>query len=106
MKSVVSQSEFAKLVHVNRATISRAIEKRTRLNKSIKVVDGKNCIDLVEGILEWHNNADLRKDRGDHNLPESSTPTGNGSEDIKSISDSSKIDSHYSALIRKVLYHT
>jgi hypothetical protein len=103
LSMLLSQKEFADKIGASKQAVYKAI-KNGRLSKSVVIKNDRPFIDEVEGILEWHNNADLRKDRGDHNIPESSTPTGTSSEDIKSISDSSKIDSHYSALIRKVLY--
>ena len=66
---------------------------------------GKILIDSVEGSLEWHNNADHRKDRGDHNRAKSSlAEVGEEKENIQPIAVSTAMDRHYTALTKKLEY--
>ncbi|SMF81520.1 hypothetical protein [Pseudobacteriovorax antillogorgiicola] len=103
MERLVTQAHFARLIGVSRNTIVKNSKKGIRFKKAIVEKDGKVFIDIVDGILEWYGNADLRKDRGDHNAPEL-TAKKQADETILPVAESTAIDRHFTAMTRKVEY--
>ena len=85
-------------MEVSQKSISRAIERK-RLQKSIKkLANGRYEIDLVSAILEWYQNADLSKDRGDHKRPLVDV------KDLMEVEQARRIKEHYLALLEKLEY--
>jgi hypothetical protein len=96
-KQTASIREFARIIGVDHAAISRAVKGGDRLRKSVVDEDGKKKIIIFDGCLEWHHNKDHRKDsRRDQ------PRAGSGSPGIMPRELSSDLDSHYSALIKQV----
>ena len=94
----VDQTKLGKILDVSQKSISRAIERK-RLQKSItKLANGRYEIDLVTAILEWYQNADLSKDRGEHNRPLLDV------KDLMEIEEARRIREHYLALLEKLEY--
>lgn len=94
----VDQTKLGKILEVSQKSISRAIERK-RLQKSIKkLANGRYEIDLVSAILEWYQNADLSKDRGDHKRPLVDV------KDLMEVEQARRIKEHYLALLEKLEY--
>lgn len=94
-RQTASIREFARIVGVDHAAVSRAVKGGERLRNSVLREDGKPRIIIFDGCLEWHHNKDFRRD---HSRQGSQT-------EVKGIMPkevSSDLDSHYSALIKQV----
>jgi hypothetical protein len=98
-KQTASIREFARIIGVDHAAISRAVKGGDRLRKSVVDEDGKKKIIIFDGCLEWHHNKHYRKDT---RKDQPRTPAGNASPGIMPREVSSDLDSHYSALIKQV----
>lgn len=98
-KKIASIREFARIVGVDHAAISRAVKGGDRLRNSVVGEEGKKKIIIFDGCLEWHHNKHHRKDT---RKDQTRTTVGNASLGIMPREVSSDLDSHYSALIKQV----
>jgi hypothetical protein len=90
-KQSASIREFARIIGVDHAAVSRAVKGGDRLRNSVICEGGKKRIVIYDGCLEWHHNKDHRKDRR-RDQPAPSVAASNPG------IISSDLDSHYSAL--------
>jgi hypothetical protein len=98
-RQTASIREFARIIGVDHAAVSRAVKAGERLRYSVVNEDGKKRIIIFDGCLEWQHNKDHRKDNRKDQV---GTPTGTTTSGIMPREVSSDLDSHYSALIKQV----
>ncbi len=92
-KPNVNISEFARIVGVDHAAVSRAIKRRERLNRSLIDRDGKTRIVIFDGCVEWYLYKDHRKDR------RQSETIGSSSDTLMEPSEAIKLQRHFDAMM-------
>ncbi|HYX32937.1 MAG TPA: hypothetical protein VE954_07465 [Oligoflexus sp.] len=100
-RATASIREFARIIGVDHAAVSRAIKGGERLCKSVASEDGKPRIVIYDGCLEWQLNKDHRKDRRPDASPHVSQTSE--SEEMETI-ESNKVQRHYEALQAKISF--
>lgn len=102
MAKKITQAQFADLLEVSRPLINKAL-KTGRLTKSVTRTDqGDILIDVVAGVMEFYNNANLAKDNnGDHIRPHAPTSSQQGH---MPLDESNEMERHYSALLKQLDY--
>jgi hypothetical protein len=98
-KQTASIREFARIIGVDHAAVSRAVTGGDRLRNSVVDEDGRKRIIIFDGCLEWHHNKHHRKD---NRKDQPRTTAGTTTSGIMPREVSSDLDSHYSALIKQV----
>jgi hypothetical protein len=98
-KQTASIREFARIIGVDHAAVSRAVTGGDRLRNSVVDEDGRKKIIIFDGCLEWHHNKQHRKD---NRKDQPRTTAGTQTSGIMPREVSSDLDSHYSALIKQV----
>jgi phage terminase Nu1 subunit (DNA packaging protein) len=99
-KQTASIREFARIVGVNQASVSRAAKKGERLSASVIRNGGSPRIIIYDGCLEWHQNKDLRKDR---KLADQQPEEGDDAEEM-TPAESNRVLRHYEALQAKLSF--
>lgn len=98
-RTEVSITEFANILGIDQSSVSKAIA-RGRLKKSV-VIDGlKKRIIVYDGCIEWRDNKDHSKDRG--NGVRVNAELG---DDVMPIEVSVALERHFSALLKQLDFH-
>jgi phage terminase Nu1 subunit (DNA packaging protein) len=99
-KQTASIREFARIVGVNQASVSRAAKKGERLSASVIRDSGSPRIIIYDGCIEWHQNKDLRKDR---KMVDQQPEDGDDVEEM-TPAESNRVLRHYEALQAKLSF--
>jgi hypothetical protein len=97
-KEEVSFREFARIIGVDHSVVCRAV-KRGRLSKSVVGEGERKKVVIYDGCLEWRDNKDHSKDRGNGVRAKTDLP-----DDIMPIEMSVAIEKHFSALTKQLEY--